>query len=304
MIHYIRHNEINKTEWDNCINQSVNRLIYAYSWYLDIVSPGWDALVKGEYEAVMPLPWKKKWGVKYIYPPFFTQQLGVFFRTNTEMFPSEDFVSAIPGAFRYVQMNLNQFNKPLNKLSIKIKINSNHEIYIGRSYKEISASFNRNCLRNIKKAENAGLTVNEIHSADVFVSFIKNNLGDNLTYLKTKSYLTLKNILESVISKNCGEMTGVFTEKEELVAVGSFLNTNDRCIFSVCASSALGKKHQAMYLLVNNQIRKYSTEKKIFDFSGSNMQGIAYFNSTFGAIAKNYPAIFINNLPWPLIYFK
>ena len=57
---FLKHDKIDKVKWDNCISRSVNGHIYARSWYLNIVSPDWDALIEGDYEAVMPLTWKRK----------------------------------------------------------------------------------------------------------------------------------------------------------------------------------------------------------------------------------------------------
>ena len=65
MINYKRHKEIDFKKWDNCIESAINRNIYATTWYLDLVCKNWDALILNDYEAVMPLPWNKKWGVKY-----------------------------------------------------------------------------------------------------------------------------------------------------------------------------------------------------------------------------------------------
>ena len=48
MVSYLRHNEIDKGKWDACIRLSENSLVYAYSWYLDIIHPGWEAMVKDD----------------------------------------------------------------------------------------------------------------------------------------------------------------------------------------------------------------------------------------------------------------
>ena len=51
------------------------------TWYLDIVSPGWEAIVKEEagcYVAVLPLPVRRKFGLRYLQQPLLTQQLGLF----------------------------------------------------------------------------------------------------------------------------------------------------------------------------------------------------------------------------------
>ena len=78
MIKLYANNEINKRKWDSCVADSQNGLIYAYAWYLDIVSPNWSALIKEDYKAIFPLPIKKKLGISYISQPLFTQKLGLF----------------------------------------------------------------------------------------------------------------------------------------------------------------------------------------------------------------------------------
>jgi len=60
-IKYLKHNQIDKQKWDSAIENAQNGLAYALSWYLDIVSPNWDALIFGDYEMVMPLIHKKKY---------------------------------------------------------------------------------------------------------------------------------------------------------------------------------------------------------------------------------------------------
>ena len=76
-IRYLKHSEINKEMWDACVMNSTNGLIYARSWYLDAMSPNWEALVHKDYIAVMPLTVSRKMGVSYLSQPPFSQQLGI-----------------------------------------------------------------------------------------------------------------------------------------------------------------------------------------------------------------------------------
>ena len=46
MIAYLTHDQIDKSRWDDCIAHAVNGMAYAWSWYLDVVHPGWEALVE------------------------------------------------------------------------------------------------------------------------------------------------------------------------------------------------------------------------------------------------------------------
>lgn len=114
MIRYLSHSKIDKPQWDACIERSVNRLPYAVSWWLDVVSPGWEALVSDDYRSVMPLTWHKKLGIYYLYQPYLTQQLGIF---STQVITPEEtgrFLAAIPGKFRYADIHLNTMNNSVH----------------------------------------------------------------------------------------------------------------------------------------------------------------------------------------------
>ncbi len=63
---YLKNDEIDVVKWDLCIAKAANALPYAYSWYLDIVAPSWDALIYGDYEVVMPLANKTRFWQSYI----------------------------------------------------------------------------------------------------------------------------------------------------------------------------------------------------------------------------------------------
>ncbi|MDP3354122.1 MAG: hypothetical protein Q8S44_10335, partial [Flavobacteriaceae bacterium] len=67
MIYYVKRQNLDIEKYDTCIDRALNSRIYAYSWYLDIVADHWDALILNDYEAVMPLPWRSKYFIKYIY---------------------------------------------------------------------------------------------------------------------------------------------------------------------------------------------------------------------------------------------
>src|ERR1035438_4089019 len=108
-IHYLQQKEISKAKWDECISSADNGLIYAYSHYLDSMAKRWDALVQGDYKAVMPLTWNKKYGIPYLCQPAFTASLGIFGKDLTETL-IEDFIEAIPKKFKLIEIALNHGN--------------------------------------------------------------------------------------------------------------------------------------------------------------------------------------------------
>src|SRR5690242_10054348 len=109
MFVFLQHKDIDKTKWDACIDTSMNGNLYAYSWFLDAVSPNWCAIIKEDYSVVMPLPSKKKISINYLFQPFFSQQLGAFFREEKE---AKGILNFIPSFYRYQEMNLNTKFQP------------------------------------------------------------------------------------------------------------------------------------------------------------------------------------------------
>ena len=73
-IQHLRHKDIDFEKWDNAMNLCTNRLCYANSWFLNIVSPKWEALVSEDYNYLMPLPVKRKYKIPYIVQPHLAQQ--------------------------------------------------------------------------------------------------------------------------------------------------------------------------------------------------------------------------------------
>ena len=128
-------------KWDRCVKRSVNSTPYAFSWYLDIVVSHWNALILNDYEAVFPLPTKKKWGFQYAYTPFWVQQLGLFSQTNQGLHRLDHFIEAIPKEYRFIEMNMNH-STPLKADSYyQIKSNFNYVLELTKPYRSARGVF-------------------------------------------------------------------------------------------------------------------------------------------------------------------
>ena len=83
MIKRVSRKKLDVNKYTECLNKSVNYRIYAEVFYLDaLVDNNWDCYVLNDYEAIMPLPFVKKFGFKFIVQPIYCQQLGVFHQEN------------------------------------------------------------------------------------------------------------------------------------------------------------------------------------------------------------------------------
>ena len=108
-IYYLTRDKVDTQKWDHCINTCSNGLVYSYTYYLDAMCSNWSALVLNDYQAVMPLPWRKKWSIYYLYQPPFIAQLGLF-ANNITADLLEAFLKAIPKKFSYLDYMLNHKN--------------------------------------------------------------------------------------------------------------------------------------------------------------------------------------------------
>jgi len=275
MTRYLDHKDIDKKKWDDCIEQSANRMPYALSWWLDAVCPEWKALISDDYRAVMPLTHGHKYGIDYLYQPYFTQQLGIFSANGLSGELVSEFTSKIPEKYRYIRIQFNTENR-IDQKEFSLSFRKNFLLDLTPDAPELAASYHRNCRRNVQKAIHAGITVRPGPGATVFTHYIRRHLDKKLTGSMSGFYPALNRVTLASILNGTGEIKGAYSLTGELLAVGWFITTLGRCLFQVCASTPKGRQSKAMYLLVDHMIMKHAGTGLVFDFAGSNIPGIAY----------------------------
>ena len=303
MIKFISNKDIDYAQWDDCIRKSFNGNVYAYSWYLDIVSEDWNALVEDDYKSVMPLTGRKKYGLHYLYQPAFTQQLGVFSVNKFSKEKVEEFLQAIPDRYKLIEINLNKYNS-LGEGKFKIKNNLTHELDLINSYVNLRTYYSVNTLRNITKATKKGLYVEYKTDPAEIIKLFRKNRGKDISQLKSKEYKILKNLIEFCISRGHGASWGVYTEKKDLCAGAFFVQSNNKVVFLFSATNATAKKNGAMAFLIDHFIQENAQRSLTFDFEGSNDKNLARFYKSFGSKECEYLHIKRNNLPFPLKLLK
>ena len=105
MIKRLKNHNIDKAKWDEVITQSDHPHVYLLSWYLDIISPGWEALIYEDYKYVVPLPVKTKWGIPYLIQPLYCQKIGIT-GIGVKSQVAERFYSKIFWRFPYINIQV------------------------------------------------------------------------------------------------------------------------------------------------------------------------------------------------------
>lgn len=301
-IRYVQHNEIDFNLWDICIEQSTCPLIYATSWYLNSISTGWDALVWGNYDAVMPLTHKKKYFIHYLYQPFFTQQLGIFSKSRLSGKHQLAFINAIPGKFKFADIQLNEDQNLLAE-EFTLRKRKNYLLSLHKPYEKLIKNYNQLTKRSLKKAHKQNLVVKHI-SCNEAVNFYKKHKGGLTEGVKAQHYERLKEVLVEADNRKYVLTKAVYNAEDELLACAVFLYFHGRIIFVIGTASNTGREAGAMYFLFDALIHQHANQPVVLDFEGSEIPGIARFFKGFGSEKVFYYKYKMNRLPWFLKWLK
>ena len=291
MISYLEHSEIDLKKWDQCISTAHNATFYALSDVLNITSPNWNALILDDYTAVFPLPWRKKFGTKYIYPPFFSTQLGLFSKSEMDVLP---YFKAIPSKFKYIEYKLNTSSITPDSLPI-MQHNRTFHLNLIPSYEELSTKFSKNHKQNIKKSHQNSLRIEQTFDPKPIIELFQLNKG-NLSSFNEKDYEVLETLMKHLINKGKAEIWSVFNSENTLCAGGFFITDFQKHVFLFSGSNSEAKEKRALFFLFDNYISTYASTPNTLDFGGSNDDNLARFYEGFGSTANFFDTICINRM--------
>ena len=300
MIKLIKRKKLDVERYDECITKSMQSNIFGYSWYLDTVCDKWNVLVLNDYEAVMPIPWRRKFLIKYVYPPFWLTQLGIY----SEVIEDEnEFLIELFSGYKYVDLRMN-FK---NSFSMFQKYQLSRQIQcldLKKPYADIFSKYKRDRRKDLQRAKKNNLEARWNDSPEKLISLYQENIGKRVKKIKEKDYEVLLNLMRLCIEKGNGELLSVADGQGKLVASGFFLKYDGRVMILVSSTDLKNRKNGANTFLIDRAIQKFHGDYNIFDFGGSSMPKIASFFKSFGAVDENYMNLKQNKLPWLLRLFK
>lgn len=297
-IQHLPHNHIDKKKWDKCIDRASNGLIYGYSFYLDALTTDWDALVLNDYEAVMPLPWRKKFGIYYIYQPAFTAQLGVF-GNDLDKNILTAFLKAIPGKFSYCDLSLNHQNV-FTVEGFPFRQRINYVLHLAEDHSTLYERYRQNIKRNIKKAASYQCTITK----DIDIYLITELAKQHARSASENDFNRFKILYSGLKEKGFAKTYGVFSGRGELLASAVYFFSHKRAYYILVGNHPNGRTLGASHLLIDGFIQDHAGKDIHLDFEGSDMRNLAFFYSSFGATEEKYPALHLNRLPWYLKWLK
>lgn len=287
---------IDHVKWNACIQQSFNGLIYASAEYLDHVADNWTGIVVNDYEAVMPVPWRKKFGIRYTYDVPFIQQLGLFGNR-----PELSLNNMLPHLFRICSYGDYHFNFA-NCVSDTAD-RTNFILSLNSRYEDIEKGFSHDVRQNILKASRSGLVYSPA-SIDEAVDVFQQLYRKKLVRISDVQFQNFRKICKLLDGQGKVFVKKAVDQNSTLMAIALFLKDQRRIYNMMNSTLPQGKVGEANYFLLTNVLREFQQSGLVFDFEGSDIPGIQTFYKKFGATNQLYFRLHFNNLAWPLRAFK
>jgi hypothetical protein len=281
MIRFIEHQDIDHTKWNAAIERSLGATIFACYELLTAANPTWGALIEGDYEAVMPLPCRTKWGIHYVYTPHFLSRLGLFAPPDSPPHLLSNFFEAIPKRFSQIDMVFNPYNYiPVATETLSL---CSHQLSLNQPYSAIYQQYSDNHKRNLKKTVQTGLQYRENGNVAEIIELFKQNRGkEKGVHFTENDYNYLLQISCMLLKMGILDVITVIGEANQLLCGALFLKEAQRIWFWFSGRDARFARQKAMFFLLDEYIRRHENQPVILDFNGSMNENIARFYRGFG----------------------
>lgn len=283
MIRHLKYHEIDFEKYHHCIENSAQQNFYVQKENLDFLCPNWELFVLNDYEAVMPVPIKKKFGFKVVAMPLFAQQFGIFSKEDNSLINDE--------FLRFLHQKFNVFYYAFNaqnQLSAELQTRKNY-IAEKQQYVQLRKNYFKGRKSTVKSAQN--LVFKELQLNEELISFISKyhkGLEKSSDLNKLIGYIHFLNLNKKL------KIFGSFeNEKLNTLAVLTDFN-NELSLLSLINDERQSGKNGASFLI--DRILKENISNKSFNFMGGSIRGIEVFFKSFGSENFEYPVILTSRI--------
>ncbi len=299
MILYVKNKDIDKRAWDTCVENAENGLIYGSYDYLQHMATGWDGIIIGNYDAVMPVPYRVKFGIPYLYQPAFVQQGGLYGNYTFSEQDFEEIISLLQQKFKLAEiaLNYNQSTFSSEEFPYQIRLRNNFICSLQKGYEEISARYSTSTKQRIARGKKEGLQYLPFDNPESIIRLYKEMIAGRTSAVKSSDYKNFTTLCSHLQQKEKLACRAVYSKSEELLAACILLVFRKRLYNIVSYQSENGKKALANYTLYNSIIIEFASQDLTLDFEGSDLKGVAEFYRKFSDTNESYPFLSYNNLP-------
>jgi len=262
--------------------------------WLRAVAPGLQVLVWPSaegYEAVLPLPISKKWGVlPYVAMPPLTQRVGLYTHPQADRADKAGMArqahTFLQKRFVRVHLSLDDYSTA-SALATMVQAQTNLVVDLSLSAEALEANLGKSIRQKLKIAKTEGLTLSSAPVTDL-AGFISNLLSPRhraWTPAHSAAAISLSQAGSSSFALH-GQWA---MHKGTPVAGAIWVVAAHRRIYLAGASTALGLQVGAMAALIWASMEQHAgTPGLLLDFEGGNNAGTGQFFRMFGAQEEPY----------------
>jgi hypothetical protein len=306
----LERHQIHDEIWNAFIASSPQAAPYGCTWYLDVVWPGWKAIVvteKDQILAALPFSISKKHRINYVFNPKFSQYVGLFFgaieKKNATLTFSlkkrlvKAIVEALPSEIKVFNIKFApEFDYPLPFHWAGYELHTRLSYWLDNQTDKLSLlkNFEERTRTYINKAVKSGLVVSSIPDIDAIVALANERNSYPLEEALLKKLWTALRQQKKGIALEVRDATG------RLHAGLIYQQFQHKIIHLFSAFDAELGNQGGMSLAIWKSIETAGPEVKIIDFEGSMLEPVENFFRGFGTRPVPYLQIKKNAFPKPI----
>ncbi|MFC7345247.1 hypothetical protein ACFQO9_00775 [Chryseobacterium zhengzhouense] len=282
MIRRLLYHEIDFEKYTLCLENAAQRKYSATKTFLDITSDKkWELLVYNDYEAVMPVPYVFKSGIKIVHNPMLCQQLGIFSKED-HVETNELFLNFLEKNYLIRIYAFNEFNQ--FKSSLKSKKNF---LILAENYETVYAKYSPKRKRKLRLDEDI---VNNSETKEITFGeaeyFIKENfIGAN----KEEDIHSFILIFKKMFEEGCLKFSAFYLNRRIINVIATYFDEHTVALLGTFNDKDSVKISGASVLI--DSCIKQNIETKIFDFEGSEIPNVEEFFRGFRPELRPYHLI-------------
>ncbi|MGL6126454.1 hypothetical protein [Chryseobacterium artocarpi] len=282
MIRRLKYNEIDFEKYTQCLENSEQRKYSATRDFLDITAKEqWEILVYKDYEAVMPIPFVRKYGVKIVHNPKLCQQLGVFSKKD-DLELNKQFLNYLENNYL---IRIYSFNDG-NKLKEGFRTKKNFLIY-PEPYEKVFARYSPKRKRKLRLDQEV-LDHSEIK--EVSFQEVKPFIEANIIGLGKETDLSsFLEIFQTSYRKNYLKFLAFFYHGKIINVIATYSDCATVALLGTFSDKEYVKLSGAS-VLIDTKIKE-TIETNSFDFEGGDIPNIEEFFRGFRPELKPYGII-------------
>lgn len=266
-------------------------MIYGLSWYLDAVlsAPGWKwaGLVltdeKGDYQAVMPVPLRRKYGQWVVHQPLFCQFLHIY--AHSVEVDSLLFFRTMQHHFWYGSVLHLQQVPSYRPTKTWIRSLRTLLLNLAAPYETIYQQYSSDRQRNLRKAKAFGWSIKASTDPEPMLSLFRQfHAGGIPGGVGEWAYEVFRRLFVALQQRQMATLYYAVWQGNIEAGV-LFVQESNRIIYLFNAASGIGRAGNARTLLIDQLIQERSGRPGLwFDFESPEKESVVAFYRSFGAI--------------------